>query len=196
MWHQDYSCETQETQGLRMHPHCPEKKADKAYWICDPLNLLGRSKELLASPNQKHSTILHGKYVHTYYPPVKEGGEDKHTQDAEGQDVEDVGQEHLPFTVQTILTLLITDGPQRRDCWERAVNVMRWKLMKLWNDFDFPWRFGWVKIKLEDVQVPNFRFRFYTKTLFRQFSKPVLEQTSWSVLYPISCYLQVSRPAW
>lgn len=50
-----------------------------------------------------------------YYPPVKEGGEDENTQNAEGQDVEDVRQEHLPFTVQTILTLLITDGSQRGD---------------------------------------------------------------------------------
>ena len=54
--------------------------------------------------------MLYGKGTDTYNPPVKEGGEDEDTQDAEGQDVEDVGQEHLPFTVQTILTLLITDG--------------------------------------------------------------------------------------
>lgn len=56
-----------------------------------------------------------GKHIHTYYPPVKEGGEDENTQDAEGQDVEDVGQEHLPFTVKTILALLIADGSQCRD---------------------------------------------------------------------------------
>lgn len=28
--------------------------------------------------------------MHTHYPPVEEGGEDENTQDAEGQDVEDV----------------------------------------------------------------------------------------------------------
>lgn len=76
----------------------------------------------LASSKQKH--ILYDdapccKHIHTYYPPVEEGGEDENTQDAEGQDVEDVGQEHLTFTVQTILTLLITDGSQGRDCGEK-----------------------------------------------------------------------------
>lgn len=58
------------------------------------------------------------KHIHAYYPPVKERGEDENTEDAEGQDVEDVGQEHLPFTVKTILTLLITDSSQCRDCRE------------------------------------------------------------------------------
>lgn len=53
---------------------------------------------------------------HACYPPVKERSENTNTQDAERQDVEDVGQEHLPFTVKPILTLLITDGPQRRNC--------------------------------------------------------------------------------
>lgn len=64
----------------------------------------------LRSPKQ-------AKFVHTSFSPVKEGGEDNDTQDAEGQDVEDVGQEHLPFTVKTILTLLIADGSQRWDWW-------------------------------------------------------------------------------
>lgn len=49
-------------------------------------------------------------------PPVQEGGEDTDAEDAEGQVVEDVGQEHLPFAVKTVLTLLITDGSQRRNC--------------------------------------------------------------------------------
>lgn len=53
------------------------------------------------------------KHIHL---PVKEGGEDENTQNAERQDVEDVGQEHLPFTVKAILTLLITDSSQCWDC--------------------------------------------------------------------------------
>lgn len=64
----------------------------------------------------KTHTAHCGKHIHTYYPPVKERGEDENTEDAERQDVKDVGQEHLPFTVKTILTLLITDGSQCRDC--------------------------------------------------------------------------------
>ena len=52
--------------------------------------------------------------IHTHLP-VEEGGEYEHADNAEGQDVDDVGQEHLPFTVQTILTLLVTDSPQGRD---------------------------------------------------------------------------------
>lgn len=71
----------------------------------------------LHSPNKNtYCMRLHGKRTDTYDPPVKERGEDEDTQDAEGQNVKDVGQEHLPFTVQTILTLLITDGSQCRDC--------------------------------------------------------------------------------
>lgn len=54
--------------------------------------------------------------MHVYSPPVKEGGEDADAEDAEGQDVEDVGQEHLPFAVKAVLTLLVTDGSQRRNC--------------------------------------------------------------------------------
>lgn len=73
-----------------------------------------------------------GKHIHGYYPPVKERGEDENTEQAERQDVEDVSQEHLPFTVETILTLLIADGSQGRD-WkherERADNVMEAPLL-------------------------------------------------------------------
>lgn len=58
----------------------------------------------------------------TNYLPIKEGWEDEDTQDAKGQDVEDVGQEHLPFTVQTILTLLITDGSQCWDYWKKQTD--------------------------------------------------------------------------
>lgn len=51
-------------------------------------------------PNKNTFCIMfHGKHIQTYYPPVKEGGEDENTQDAEGQDVKDVRQEHLTFTV-------------------------------------------------------------------------------------------------
>ena len=39
--------------------------------------------------------------------PVEEGGEDEDTDDAEGQDVEDVGQEHLPLAVEPVLALLV-----------------------------------------------------------------------------------------
>lgn len=49
-------------------------------------------------------------------PPVQEGGEDADAEDAEGQVVEDVGQEHLPFAVKAVLTLLISDGSQRGNC--------------------------------------------------------------------------------
>lgn len=47
--------------------------------------------------------------------PIKKGAEDGDAHNAEGQDVEDVSQEHLPFIVEAVLTLLITDGSQRRD---------------------------------------------------------------------------------
>lgn len=60
--------------------------------------------------------MLRNLAKHVYYPPVKERGECENTEDAEGQNVEDVGQEHLPFTVETILTLLIADGSQGGDC--------------------------------------------------------------------------------
>lgn len=62
------------------------------------------------------SSTANTKTHQVYDQPVKEGGEDEDTQDAEGQDVEDVGQEHLPFSVESILTLLITDGSQCWDC--------------------------------------------------------------------------------
>lgn len=29
MWYQDYGSETQEAQSVRMHPHCPDRKAGK-----------------------------------------------------------------------------------------------------------------------------------------------------------------------
>ena len=47
--------------------------------------------------------------------PVQEGEEDEHADNAEGEDVEDVGQEHLSLLVQTILTLLVSHGPQSRN---------------------------------------------------------------------------------
>lgn len=62
------------------------------------------------------SSTANTKTHQVYDQPVKEGGEDEDTQDAEGQNVEDVGQEHLPFSVESILTLLITDGSQCWDC--------------------------------------------------------------------------------
>lgn len=62
------------------------------------------------------SSTANTKTHQVYDQPVKEGGEDEDTQDAEGQDVEDVGQEHLPFSIESILTLLITDGSQCWDC--------------------------------------------------------------------------------
>lgn len=65
--------------------------------------------------NKPNTFFMMPSDKHTHNSPVKEGGKDEDAQDAEGQDVEDVGQEHLPFTVQTILTLLITDGSQ---CWD------------------------------------------------------------------------------
>lgn len=66
--------------------------------------------------SQPNAEVKHVKNL-----PVKKGSEDEDTQDAEGQDVKDVGQEHLPFTVQTILTLLIADGSQRRDCEKQDI---------------------------------------------------------------------------
>lgn len=99
MWYQDYSSETQEAQRVRVHPHRPEEKA-------------GNKSE--GELRLREAEGEHKKYKYKC-SPVKEGGEDDDTQDAEGQDVKDVGQEHLPFTVKTILTLLITDGSQRWD---------------------------------------------------------------------------------
>lgn len=49
-------------------------------------------------------------------PPVEEGGEDADAEDAEGQVVEDVGQEHLPLAVKAVLALLVADGSQSRNC--------------------------------------------------------------------------------
>lgn len=95
MWHQDDCCETQETQGLRVHSYRPGHR--KGY---------GWGEQEKKKPAQ----------VLVCNPPVQEGGEDADAEDAEGQVVEDVGQEHLPFAVKTVLTLLITDGSQRRNC--------------------------------------------------------------------------------
>lgn len=68
--------------------------------------------------SHKEPNICTGACVH---PPVQEGGEDADAEDAEGQVVEDVGQEHLPFAVKAVLTLLITDGSQRRNCPKKRV---------------------------------------------------------------------------
>lgn len=98
MWHQDDSCERQETQRLRVHSHRPGDR------IQAPTCLQLRVTERTSAGVQVRS------------PPVKEGGEDADAEDAEGQDVEDVGQEHLPFAVKPVLTLLIADGSERRNC--------------------------------------------------------------------------------
>lgn len=90
MWHQDYCRETQETQRLRVHSHRPA----------------GGTEKFAAEGNKTKICTS----VHVSNPPVKEGGEDADTEDAGGQDVEDVGQEHLPFAVKAVLTLLIADG--------------------------------------------------------------------------------------
>ena len=52
---------------------------------------------------------------HTQYPPVEEGGEDEDTNDAEGKDMEYVGQKHLPLLIEAILTLLIRYSPECRN---------------------------------------------------------------------------------
>lgn len=104
-----------------MHPHRPERKAGRDRKETKQVIVLLEAKLklriIINHPNEKK--ILYaahcGKHIHGYYPPVKERGEDENTEEAERQDVEDVGQEHLPFTVETILTLLIADGSQGRD---------------------------------------------------------------------------------
>lgn len=98
MWHQDDCCKTQEAQRLRVHSHRPGDRIQAQN--CLQLRVTKRTSA----------------GVHAGSPPVKEGGEDADAEDAEGQDVEDVGQEHLPFAVKPILTLLITDGSERRNC--------------------------------------------------------------------------------
>lgn len=137
MWHQDHCSETQEAQAVWVHPHRPERKAGRDKRVSaervkgkgahmktiKPL----REIEHAACTYPKWKHILYaaqcGKHIHAYYPPVKERGEDENTEDAEGQNVEDIGQEHLPFTVKTILTLLITDSSQCRDCWGKTGRV-------------------------------------------------------------------------
>lgn len=98
VWHQDDRCETQETQRLRVHPHRP-----------------GDRRGCLRGQREKNKT----RTPNLCNPPVEEGGEDEDAEDAEGQVVEDVGQEHLPFAVETILALLVTDGSQRRN-WQQV----------------------------------------------------------------------------
>lgn len=71
----------------------------------------------------KSEHILGSDDKHPNDPPVKEGGKDEDAEDAEGQNVEDVGQEHLPFTVQTVLTLLVADGSQGRDWGGNTIHI-------------------------------------------------------------------------
>lgn len=66
--------------------------------------------------------ITHTEKRNTY-SPVKERGENKYTDDTEGEDVNDVGQEHLPFLVQSIFTLLISYSSHSRDCMEHSIYV-------------------------------------------------------------------------
>lgn len=76
----------------------------------------GKTDRIKSCCFAQHSSSAWWGFICSYLP-VNKGAEDDDTQDAEGQDVDDVGQEHLPFAVQAVLTLLITDGSQRRDCW-------------------------------------------------------------------------------
>lgn len=66
--------------------------------------------------------VTHSVWQHTrthaqdhFSSPVEEGGEDANAKHAEWQDVEDVGQEHLPLAVEAIFALLVADGSQCRD---------------------------------------------------------------------------------
>lgn len=93
MWHQNHCCETQEAQRLRVHSHRPAGTGSG-----------DRNVQRLRATKQTSAQ------VHVSNPPVKEGGEDADTEDAGGQDVEDVGQEHLPLAIKAVLTLLIADG--------------------------------------------------------------------------------------
>lgn len=106
MWHQDNCSIAQEAHNLRVHPHRPESRAH-------------REKSKGSKVNKVLTCVYSSQLQLSYYPPVKEGGEDENTEDAKGEDVEDVGQEHLPFTVETVLTFLIADGSQGWDCLEK-----------------------------------------------------------------------------
>lgn len=50
--------------------------------------------------------------------PVTQTAENHGGNDAEGEDVQHIGQEHLPLLVQAILALLVTDSSQHRN-WTR-----------------------------------------------------------------------------
>lgn len=94
MRHQNHSSETQEAQTLRVHPYRPENQQQA--WF-------------------KRKDLIIKYFISIVNLPIKKWAKDGDAQSAEWQDVEDVGQEHLPFMIETILTLLITDGSQRRD---------------------------------------------------------------------------------
>lgn len=101
MWHKDNRSETQKSQSFWVHSHHPEKDISQ-----------DRRKKKEIKPSVK----LNYWSVFVSYTPVQKRGEDDDTQDAEGQDVDDVGEKHLPFTVKAILTLLITNGTQSWNC--------------------------------------------------------------------------------
>lgn len=53
--------------------------------------------------------------------PIDERGEDEYTYDTEGQNMNDVGQKHLPLLVQAVFTLLIRYCSQSRDCRDHSM---------------------------------------------------------------------------
>lgn len=142
---------------------------------------------------------------HARYPPVKEWSENTNTQNAERQDVEDVGQEHLPFTVKPILTLLITDGPQSRNCWESTYNVME-RHNEIWDLF---YLYGILKGCLKQKKNIKLIFTEWTspflKIPFKCWYAPAetcnldrgrILWYCWLVICLISIYLENSRSVW
>lgn len=97
MWHQDDCSETQEAQAVRVHPHCPERKTGRDKTI-DKRRARDWRQSIISIKSSKEveyaaytPTLNVANTYNIYYPPVKERGEDDDTEDAGGQDVEDVG---------------------------------------------------------------------------------------------------------
>lgn len=104
---------------------------------CIPTVLRGKQAEESELFGPWHTTYTHL----LQYLPVEKGRQDEDAQDAKGQNVEDIGQEHLPFTVQTILTLLIADGSQCWDCVTESTETQgeegttaSWDVQWHWNE--------------------------------------------------------------
>lgn len=71
-----------------------------------------------SSPSPGPTGWLGPQEVSAHPLPIAHAAEDHGGNDAEGEDVQHIGQQHLPLLVQAVLALLVTDRSQHRN-WAR-----------------------------------------------------------------------------